>query len=269
MNITAIIISVLCIGGVGLFIGVFLGIAGNHFKVDSDPREDEILAVLPGINCGGCGYAGCASLAAAIVTGKAPLNGCPVGGNEVAKKVGKVMGESVEMSIKKVAFVKCDGTCERTINDYHYTGIEDCKMLSYVPNGGAKACNYGCLGYGSCVKVCPFDAISILDGIAVIDYEKCKACGKCIDECPKHLIELIPYKTAYYVKCSSKDKGPITMKTCKVGCIACGLCVKACEANAITITDFLAHINPSLCTNCGECAKVCPKKIIVRGPSYL
>lgn len=262
MNITGILIAVACIGGVGLFIGVFLGIAGRFFSVETDPREDEVLEALPGNNCGGCGYAGCSGLAAAIAKGEAPVNACPVGGDDVAKIVAAIMGEEVGESVRQVAFVKCAGTCELTTQDYNYVGIEDCKMLSFVPNGGAKTCNHGCLGFGSCVKVCPFDAITIIDGVAVVDAGKCKACGKCVAECPKHLIELVPDTAKYLVKCSSTEKGPVTMKECKVGCIGCGLCVKECEQGAITVTDFVAHIDPDKCINCGKCAEKCPKKII-------
>ena len=194
MNITAIIVAAVVVGGVGILIGFFLGISGEKFKVEVDEREEAILGVLPGNNCGGCGYAGCSGLAAAIVKGEAPVNQCPVGGAPVAAKVGEIMGIAAEEGVKKVAFVKCAGTCEKANTDYEYTGNEDCAAMAFVPNGGPKSCNYGCLGYGSCVKACPFDAIHIVDGIAVVDKEACKACGKCVDACPKHLIELIPYK---------------------------------------------------------------------------
>ena len=135
-------------------------------------------------------------------------------------------------------------------------------MLSVVPHGGQKACEYGCLGFGSCVKACPFDAIHIVDGIAVVDYEACKACGKCIAVCPKQIIELIPYEAKHVVRCSSKGKGKEVMSVCSVGCIGCGICQKNCPAEAITVTDNLAHIDQSKCTGCGICAEKCPKKII-------
>jgi ferredoxin len=137
-------------------------------------------------------------------------------------------------------------------------------MLSFVPNGGAKACNSGCLGYGSCVKACQFDAISIVNGIAVIDKEKCKACGKCVEICPKHLISLIPYTAKQVVACSSTDKGPVTMKACQTGCIGCGICVKNCPAGAVSVTNFHAVIDHNKCTGCGACAEKCPKKAIVK-----
>ena len=173
MNITAIIVAAVVVGGVGILIGFFLGISGEKFKVEVDEREEAILGVLPGNNCGGCGYAGCSGLAAAIVKGEAPVNQCPVGGAPVAAKVGEIMGIAAEEGVKKVAFVKCAGTCEKANTDYEYTGNEDCAAMAFVPNGGPKSCNYGCLGYGSCVKACPFDAIHIVDGIAKVDKEVC------------------------------------------------------------------------------------------------
>ena len=157
------------VGFVGLFIGVFLGIAAIKFKVKVDEKEEAVLGLLPGNNCGGCGFAGCSGLAAAIVKGEAPVNACPVGGHPVADKIAKVMGVEAEAGVKKVAFVKCQGDCDKTTVDYEYIGIEDCRMLSFVPNGGPKSCNYGCLGFGSCVTVCPFDAIHIVNGVAFVD----------------------------------------------------------------------------------------------------
>ncbi len=260
---TGIISAILVVGLTGLFIGVFLGIAGIKFKVEVDEREAAVLEALPGNNCGGCGFAGCSGLAAAIAKGEAPVNACPVGGEPVAKVVGEIMGVQAEAGERKVAFVHCQGDCEKTHLDYEYHGAEDCRMMSFVPNGGAKSCNYGCLGYGSCVKACPFDAIHVVNGIAVVDKEACKACGKCIEACPKNLISFIPYDAKHVVACSSQDKGPVTMKACSVGCIGCGLCVKACEFDAVKVENFNATIDQDKCTGCGECAKKCPKKAII------
>ena len=263
MTITAIILAAVVVGGTGLFIGVFLGIAGKKFAVEVDEREEAILGVLPGNNCGGCGYAGCSGLAAAIVKGEAEVNGCPVGGAPVAEKIGEIMGVSVGSQEKKVAFVKCAGTCEKAKTEYQYTGVQDCLMASQMQDGGPKSCNAGCLGFGSCVKACPFDAIHVVDGIATVDKEVCRACGKCIAACPKHLIELIPYSLKTFVKCNSNEKGKALMEACQVGCIGCKLCEKNCPSGAVTVTNFLAHIDAEKCTNCGICAEKCPRKSIV------
>lgn len=259
----SIIMATALVGGIGLLIGLFLGIAGMKFKVEVDEREEAVLASLPGNNCGGCGFPGCSGLAAAIAKGEAPVNACPVGGEEVGKKIAGIMGVEAGESARMTAYVKCAGTCDKTAVDYEYDGVEDCRMLSFVPNGGPKSCNYGCLGYGSCVKACPFGAIRLENGVAVVDREKCKACGKCVAACPKHLIELIPYDSSYMVSCSSKDKGPVTMKVCQAGCIGCGLCVRNCPAGAITLKDNVAYIDQAKCTGCGLCKEKCPKKIIL------
>lgn len=263
MNITGILLAVAVVGGVGLFIGVFLGIAAIKFKVEVDEKEEAVLSVLPGNNCGGCGFPGCSGLAAAIAKGEAPVNACPVGGEPVGKIIAGIMGVEAEETKRMTAFVQCQGDCDKTTLDYEYHGIEDCRMLSFVPGGGAKSCNYGCLGYGSCVQVCPFDAIHVKNGVAVVDKEKCKACGKCIEVCPKHLITLIPYDAKYVVACSSKDKGPVTMKDCTTGCIGCQLCKKNCANEAVNIVDFNATIDYTKCVGCGVCMEKCPRKSIM------
>ncbi|SFG57228.1 electron transport complex, RnfABCDGE type, B subunit [Lachnospiraceae bacterium C7] len=264
MNITAILIAALVVGCVGILIGFFLGIAGEKFKVPVDEREEKILDVLPGNNCGGCGYAGCSSLAAAIAKGEAPVNQCPVGGAPVAALVGEIMGVKAEEGEKKVAFVKCAGTCDKAKSNYDYTGVKSCSALKFVPAGGPKACTYGCLGFGECVEACPFDAIHITEGgIAQVDPMACKACGKCIEACPQNIIELVPYNADHIVQCSSKDKGKDVMKACSVGCIACHLCEKNCPSDAIHVVDNIAYIDQDKCTGCGICAQKCPKKIIL------
>ena len=261
--IIAAVVAAVVVGLVGIILGFFLGISGEKFKVEVDEREEAITGVLPGNNCGGCGYAGCSGLAAAIVKGEAPVNGCPVGGAPVAAKVGEIMGVAAEEGARKVAFVKCAGTCDKVKNDYVYSGTRNCATMMFVPNGGPKTCNYGCLGYGTCVAACPFDAIHIEDGVAVVDREQCKACGKCVAACPKKLIELIPYDVKHVVRCSSGDKGKDVMSACAAGCVGCKLCEKNCPSDAIHVNGNIAYIDQDKCTGCGICAEKCPKKIIL------
>ncbi|MCR5273030.1 MAG: RnfABCDGE type electron transport complex subunit B [Lachnospiraceae bacterium] len=259
----AIIIATVIVGGTGIIVGFFLGFSGEKFKVEVDPKEEAVLGVLPGNNCGGCGFPGCAGLAAAIAKGEAPVNQCPVGGAECAAKIGAIMGVEAGEAVRQVAFVKCAGTCDKANSDYVYTGVEDCAALEFIPGGGPKSCSYGCAGFGNCVKACPFDAIHVIDGVAVVDKEACKACGKCVAACPKNLIELIPYEAKHIVQCSSKDMGKNVMKACSVGCIGCHLCEKNCEHDAVHVIDNIAYIDQTKCTQCGVCAEKCPKKIIL------
>lgn len=260
---TGVIMAAVVVGLIGLLIGLLLGFAAKAFAVPVDEKEIEVREFLPGNNCGGCGYAGCDALAKAIAAGEAPVNACPVGGAAVAEKIGAVMGVEGGDAVKMVAFVKCAGTCEKAGIKANYYGVSDCKSAAAIPGRGDKACAYGCLGFGSCVAACQFDALHIKEGVAFVDKEKCVACGKCIQECPNGLIELVPYDAKYAVSCSNKDKGPKVMAVCDTGCIGCGICAKQCEFEAITVENNIAHIDQSKCTGCGKCAAKCPKKVIM------
>lgn len=263
MDLSGIITAAAIIGIIGLLVGLLLGVAAKAFAVEVDEKELLVRDQLPGNNCGGCGYAGCDALAKAIAAGEAAVDACPVGGEPVGKAIASIMGVTAGDKEREVAFVKCAGTCDKTVTKYNYYGVYDCKKLALIPGNGDKACSYGCMGYGSCVRACPFDAIHVINGIAKVDKEKCKACGKCIAECPKNLIELVPYKAAHMVQCSSKDKGKTVKDVCSAGCIGCGICAKQCEFDAITVENNVAHIDQSKCTGCGKCAEKCPSHVII------
>lgn len=262
MNLIGMLLAAAVVGITGLIIGLLLGVAGKKFKVEVDEREFLVRDLLPGNNCGGCGYAGCDALAKAIANGEAEVNACPVGGEEVAKQIGEIMGVTSMENEKKVAFVKCAGTCELAGTKLSYYGIQDCQAAAVTPGQGEKACIYGCMGFGSCVAACPFHAIQLVDGIAKVDKEKCVACGKCVSTCPKGLIELVPYEARYLVRCNSKEKGKVVKAACDAGCIGCGLCTRVCEEGAVTVTDNLAYIDQELCIGCGKCAEKCPVHVI-------
>lgn len=263
MSASGIITAAAVIGVIGLLVGLLLGVAAKAFAVEVDEKELLVRDQLPGNNCGGCGFAGCDALAKAIAQGEASVDACPVGGDPVGKAIAKIMGVTAGDKEKEVAFVKCAGTCDKATTKYNYYGVHDCKKLALIPGNGDKGCSYGCMGYGSCVRACPFDAIHVVNGIAKVDKEKCKACGKCIAECPKHLIELVPYKTKHAVQCSSQDKGKAVKDVCQAGCIGCGICAKQCEFDAITVENNVAHIDQSKCTGCGKCAEKCPAHVIM------
>jgi electron transport complex protein RnfB len=263
-----IILAAAIIGIMGIVFGIGLSYAAKVFHVKEDERIARVRAALPGANCGACGYPGCDGLAVAIVEGNASGNACPASGEEFTEKLADILGIRTEKTERKTARVLCNGTCALSRAKYQYYGIEDCSAAAQI-FGGHKSCKYGCLGNGTCARVCPFDAIAIVEGVAVILQDKCRACGLCIDACPKKLIELLPVSRNYSVLCRSKDKGPATKKSCDVGCIGCTKCVKTCPAGAISMEGApLAKIDPEKCTNCGECEKVCPTTAIRRVETF-
>lgn len=257
-----IIQPVLVLGALGGLFGVLLAIASKVFAVEIDPKITEVLDALPGANCGACGFPGCGGLAEAIALGKAPVNACPIGGQPTADKIADIMGGDAGEMIKQVAVVKCKGTTENAVDKYEYDGIEDCRVQSFVADG-CKACSYGCVGCGTCVNVCMFDAIHIIDGVAVVDREKCTACNKCVEICPKNIIDLVPYSNKFIVTCKSNDKGKEVRANCSVGCIGCQICVKNCPKDAIGFDNLLAEIDPDKCINCSICAQKCPTGAII------
>jgi RnfABCDGE-type electron transport complex B subunit len=246
----------------GILVGVALVFFGRKLHVEVDEREAAVRELLPGNNCGACGYAGCDAMAAAIVSGEAAVNGCPVGGAAAAEKIGSVMGVAAEASQKMVAFVRCNGSCAHTSVKEFFTGVEDCRSAAAIGINPWK-CDFGCTGFGSCAKVCPENAIRVVDGVAVVDPERCVGCGLCVKTCPGQLIEMIPYEQKVFVRCRNTGKGPEVKAVCSAGCIGCRLCTKQCEQGAITVENNLAHIDPALCTNCGKCAQKCPTKAIL------
>ncbi len=256
-----ILIPVGVFAALGLFFGAVLAFASRIFAVKRDERIARVEECLPGANCGGCGYSGCTALAEAIVAGEAKPTACSVGGNETARAIGGVLGIEVGEAVRMRAQVMCSGTAEYAKKKYVYEGAQDCIAAAKL-GGGDKLCPNGCIGLGTCVSRCPFEAISVVEGVAVVDYRKCAGCGVCTAACPKHLIELIPFDSRHWVGCKSVDKGAVTRKNCDVGCISCKLCEKACEAGAITVNDFVASIDYAKCTGCDKCVEKCPRKII-------
>lgn len=246
---------------IGLISGVFLAIATKFFHIEKDERIDVIKDLLPNVNCGACGYTGCVALANAIVKDGVSAETCPVASMQAINDISKVMNVSISDSSKKIAVIMCNGGKNAT-DKYEYHGVKDCYSMSLLL-GGIKDCAYGCLGGGSCVDVCPFNAITMGDkGIPIVDSEICTGCGICVEECPKNIINLFNKGEFATVKCASKDKGPDTKKFCVVGCIGCKICEKVCPEKIIVVNNYLAKIDESKCSLCGECVKNCPVSAI-------
>lgn len=255
--------AIALLGAIGLIFGWILAFASKKLAVESDPRIGEIIRVLPGANCGACGYPGCSGLAEAIVNGVAPVGSCPVGKAPVAAKIAAIMGVEYDANVKpKKARVICQGGKAERVDRYYYMGVADCAAAGML-NGGPKMCEYGCLGLGNCARACMFGALKINDnGLPEVDPDRCTGCGACVQACPRGLMKLIDETYRVMVLCKSHDKGPDVRKACKVGCIGCGICAKNCPEKAITVTDFLAEIDPEKCTACGICVEKCPMKTI-------
>ena len=266
-----ILIAIGILGVLGLGFGAVLAAASKVFYVETDPRLDKLNECLPGANCGGCGYAGCAGYAEAVLNGEAEIGKCASGGNECAQAMAEIMGVVAGEVTRKVALVRCSG--EKTYDSQgnlvtgvrtkaEYEGFRDCIAASKVGGNGPISCKYGCLGFGTCVKACKYDAISVVNGVAKVNEDRCVGCLACANVCPRNLIVAVEPNRNVVIACNSMAKGAVTTRGCTVGCIGCGLCKKICPEGAITVTNNLAVIDYSKCTNCGLCATVCPKKLI-------
>ena len=231
----SIVLAVVLCTVVGALGAVILVAASKFMAVEEDPRIEQITGCLAGANCGGCGYAGCADYAKAIVMDGVACDKCAPGGAKSAAAIGKIMGTEVSAVAKK-AVVQCQGNKDNCKPSYEYKGIQSCAAAAAL-YGGPKDCSFACAGFGDCVKACKFDAIHVVNGVAVVDQDKCTGCSNC-------------------------DRGPVAMKECATACIACGMCQRNCPSDAIHVTDNLARIDYDKCTGCGTCVAKCPKKII-------
>lgn len=255
--------TILTLCALGVLAAVILYFVAQKFRVEEDPRIDEVEKMLPGANCGGCGFAGCRGMADALVA-RDDISAlfCPVGGGDCMKAIAGYLGKAAAEKEPQTATVRCGGTCAKRPRINIFDGAKSCAVASSL-YAGQTACSFGCLGFGDCVDVCSFGALTIDSetGLPVVDPDKCTACGACVKACPKAIIELRkkwPKNRAVYVSCVSKDKGAAVMKACKAGCIGCGKCTKACAFDAIRVENNLAYIDPQKCKLCRKCVNECP-----------
>jgi len=255
-----VVLSIVILGGVGLLCGIALAIASRVFAVNIDLRIEALEKILPGGKCGGCGFPSCHAYAQNMVESGIEPNRCVLAADKI-DEISTILGKEVAVAERKIAAIKCYGG-NTAVKSYEYGGIASCRAVSLY-SGGDKLCSYSCVGFGDCVEVCPFGALSISNRkTPVVDREKCTGCGKCITVCPKNLITLIPRKARIYIGCNSKDKGKVVRTICEVGCIKCGRCIKVCPESALSMQDNQVYIDYIKCTNCGLCIEECPCKII-------
>ncbi len=261
--VSTVYTTLIVLAGLGIVFGVSLAVIAARFVVKTDPRVEKVRDVLPGANCGACGFAGCMGYAEAVVGNPdVAVNLCAPGKSAVAEKVAEITGKKAEKVEPKIARVFCQGGTSLSQRKFIYTGVQDC-TAAVLAAGGDKSCEYGCLGYATCMRACPFDAITMsADNLPIISKEKCTACGKCVAACPKQVIELAVESKAVVISCHSRDKGADTKKKCQVGCIACGICVRTCPVDAIKIENNIARIDHAKCIVCGLCVKKCPTNAI-------
>lgn len=260
-----LLVPVGVLGGMGIIFAGLLGVAAKIFHVEIDETEIKVRDALPGANCGACGYPGCDGYAKAVAEGKAPVNLCSVGGKPVAEKVAEIMGKEAGNMQRMVATVHCNGTDSNTETVFDYNGPRDCRVITSLGGGSCKSCQYACQGCGTCVDVCDFDAIHVVNGVAIVDPEKCTACKRCIKICPKNIIDLTPYGQKAIVQCSSYDFGKNVKDNCKVGCIGCTLCTKLAP-NEFEMDGKLAKVKYSDTFDIEAAKKAaakCPAKCII------
>jgi Na+-translocating ferredoxin:NAD+ oxidoreductase RNF subunit RnfB len=266
MNVILTAVAVLCV--IGAVSSAILYIISQRFKTIEDPRIELVQEALPAANCGGCGFPGCNGFASAIVK-SGTMDGfyCPVGGQTTMDNIARILGRTADVSIKKIAVVRCNGTCENRPRTNIYDGASKCTIAAAL-YGGDTGCSFGCLGLGDCVDSCLFDAIHINPETMLPEVveDKCTACGACVKACPKNLIELRkqgPKSRRIYVSCMNKDKGGVARKSCEVACIGCSKCQQVCPFDAITIENNLAYIIDDKCRLCRKCVPVCPTNSIL------
>ena len=255
-----ILSAIAVLGVMGAAFGGILAAASRVFAVKTDERLPKLVDALPGANCGGCGFAGCQAYAQAVLDGRASVGQCGVGGAASAERMAQILGVEAVEPERRVAMVKCRG--KNHLQKGNYEGLHDCRSAMFVAGNGPSACPDGCLGFGTCVTVCKFGAIAVVDGVARVDAEKCTGCMQCVAVCPRRVIVPVSRNADIVVACSNRERGARTREVCGIGCIGCHLCERLCEFDAIHVVENLAVIDYEKCVSCGQCAAVCPRRLI-------
>jgi electron transport complex protein RnfB len=261
LAVSLLVPAIIGLGGLGIMFGIVLAVASERLAVKVDPRVQQVLDLLPGINCGACGQPGCEGFADAVVAGKAEPTLCAPGGPETARRIAACLGVEVEAGERLVAFCHCKGGTDSEWK-FDYDGIPTCAAAALIA-GGPIACNYGCIGFYDCIEACAFDAFDIApNGMPVVNPDKCVACKACVNACPRNLFEMVPVSKQVHILCSNLDKAKAVKDVCKVGCIGCTRCVKKCTSGAISMKEGLAVIDYSKGDVNVEAVAVCPVGVI-------
>lgn len=256
-----ILTPIILVGAIGLLAGVILAVASVVMAVPKDEKAEALEEILPGANCGACGFSGCSGYAAAMSKGEAKPGLCSPGGAETAQKCAELLGAGETEVEYKTALVRCMGSYDNTTDKMVYDGIQSCSASAFLM-GGISSCRYGCMGMGDCVRACEYGAVTVCNGVAKIDPLKCRGCSKCVEACPKGMIKFVPLKKQAVVRCSNCDKGRDVLQVCKIGCIGCKKCENTCEYGAVTVENNLAFVDAQKCVGCGKCVEVCPRHVI-------
>jgi len=255
-------IAVITLAALSFLFASLLVLAHRKLRVDEDPRIDAAFRMLPGTNCGACGFPGCLGLAEAMAAGTALPGKCTVMTEDEREDVARFLGVAVGAEEKVVARLACAGGANVARNRAHYTGLSSCRAATLVAGGG-KACFWGCLGLGDCAEVCDFDAIIMNEQhLPVVIEDACTACGDCVDACPKDLFSLHPVGHRLWVACRNLEAGEAVLADCQVGCDACGRC--AVDApGVITMQNNLPVVDYSKNHDVRQAIERCPTGAIV------
>ncbi len=262
VNLTNLFIILAIVAALAVIFSVLIVTVSKLCNTNEDVKSEQIKEKLANANCGGCGYAGCADFAKALSEGRANIDDCGPTSKENKTEIANILGVQYSAGKTVAAKVHCSGG-DFCVDNFNYVGNQTCASISSF-SGGNKGCIFGCLGGGDCVRACDYGAITLRDGVSVINKNLCVACGKCVKACPKNLIELLPFDADAYIACSSHHRGKDVMNVCKKGCIGCSLCAKSCPEGAITMENDLPKIDYSKCTGCMTCVEKCPRKCIFK-----
>lgn len=258
--------SLFSMAGLAILFATVLAVADKKLRVEEDPMIGKVNQLLPGVNCGACGALSCHDFAEHVVKDGVDPTKCRVIGEEAKEELLSLLGAEDSDSSPVIALVCCAAENEHKKPAADYNGVKTCAAAN-LNFGAGMECEYGCMGFGDCTAVCPFDAIHMEKGLPRVDVDKCTGCGQCAEACPRGIIKMqqADHEQLFYVACSSKDPALRVRKICSVGCIGCGICVKLAEDSYFSMEDNLSTADYSKQQDPEKIrplAEKCPPKVI-------